>query len=96
MNIYLFSGDGALGGLVELLNGLRVVAQILLTADQNDRETLAEVEDLGNPLFQSVSLLPRYESKIPGKRFSNSKGMVQNGPSPERYRGNRGSRQRNK
>jgi len=35
---------------VELLNGLRVVAQILLATNQDDGETLAEVKNLGNPL----------------------------------------------
>jgi len=50
ISAYLALTDGALGGLVELLNGLRVVTQILLTANQDNGETLAEVEDLGNPL----------------------------------------------
>jgi hypothetical protein len=35
---------------VQLLNGLGVVAQILLTANQDNGEALAEVENLGNPL----------------------------------------------
>jgi hypothetical protein len=47
---YLLRADGLLGGLVELLDGLGVVAQILLTANQDDWETLAEVQNLGNPL----------------------------------------------
>jgi len=47
---YLLGANGLLGGLVELLNGLRVVAQILLATNQDDGETLAEVKNLGNPL----------------------------------------------
>ena len=47
---YLLSSDGALGGLLQLLNGLGVVAQILLTTNQDDGKALAEVENLGNPL----------------------------------------------
>lgn len=35
---------------MQLLNGLGVVAQILLTANQDDGKALAEVENLGNPL----------------------------------------------
>lgn len=50
ISAYLALTDGALGGLVELLNGLGVVTQILLTANQDNGKTLAEVEDLGNPL----------------------------------------------
>lgn len=50
ISAYLALTDGALGGLVELLNSLGVVTQILLTANQDNGKTLAEVEDLGNPL----------------------------------------------
>jgi hypothetical protein len=32
----LFRGNGLLGGLVELLDGLLVVTQILLAADEDD------------------------------------------------------------
>ena len=58
---YLLSSDGALRGLVQLLNGLGVVAQILLTTNQDDGETLAEVENLGNPLSNRVSIDSRNE-----------------------------------
>jgi hypothetical protein len=47
---YLLGGDGLLGGLGELLDGLGVVAQIFLAANKDDGEALAEVKDLGNPL----------------------------------------------
>jgi hypothetical protein len=53
---YLFRRDGLLAGFAELLNGLGVVAQILFAADQDDRETLAEVKNLRNPL-QAVPML---------------------------------------
>ena len=46
----LFRRNGLLRGLVELLNGLLVVTQILLAADEYDGEALAEVQDLGDPL----------------------------------------------
>ena len=39
-----------LGSLVQLLDGLLVEAQILLAADQDDGQALAEVQDLGDPL----------------------------------------------
>lgn len=47
---YLLRGDGLLAGLSELLDGLLVVSQILLAADEDDGETLAEVQNLGDPL----------------------------------------------
>ena len=47
---YLFRGDGLLARLAKLLNGLVVVAQILLATDEDDGKTLAEVHDLRNPL----------------------------------------------
>lgn len=48
--IYLLGGDGLLAGLSELLNDLLVVSQILLAADEDDGETLAEVQNLRDPL----------------------------------------------
>lgn len=39
----LFGGDGLLGGLCQLFNGLRVVSQIALAPDEYDGKTLAEV-----------------------------------------------------
>lgn len=47
---YLLRGDGLLAGLSELLNDLLVVSQILLAANKDDRETLAEVQNLRDPL----------------------------------------------
>jgi hypothetical protein len=48
---------------VQLLNGLLVVSQILLAADEDDGQAGAEVQDLGNPLEEddSVSIC------LPGK-----------------------------
>jgi hypothetical protein len=42
--------NGALGGLGKFIDSLAVVAKILLTADKDNRETLAEVQNLGDPL----------------------------------------------
>ena len=47
---YLLGGDRLLTGLSELLDGLLVVSQILLAANKDDRETLAEVQNLRDPL----------------------------------------------
>ena len=47
---YLLRGDGLLRCLVQLLNGLLVVSQILLAANEDDGQAGAEVQDLGNPL----------------------------------------------
>ena len=47
---HLFGGDGLLARLSEFLNGLLVVAQILLATDEDDGKALAEVKDLGDPL----------------------------------------------
>jgi hypothetical protein len=47
---YLLWGDRLLGGLVELLNGLLVVTEILLTSNKDDWKTLAEVKDFRDPL----------------------------------------------
>jgi hypothetical protein len=42
-----------LAGLAELLNGLLVVSQILLAADEDDGQALAEVQNLRDPLWNS-------------------------------------------
>ena len=47
---HLFLRNGALRGLGKLVNSLAVFAQILLTADEDNRKTLAEVQNLGDPL----------------------------------------------
>ena len=48
---YLLRSDGLLGRLVQLLNGLLVEAQILLAANKDDGQALAEVQDFGDPLW---------------------------------------------
>ena len=48
---YLFGGNGLLAGLAEFLDGLGVVAQILLAADEDNWDVTAEVENLRVPLF---------------------------------------------
>lgn len=47
---YLLRRDGLLTSLAKLLNGLRVITQILFAANKNDGKALAEMENLGNPL----------------------------------------------
>lgn len=42
---HLFSGDRLLACLVQLLLGLGVISEILLAANQDDGQALAEVED---------------------------------------------------
>ena len=46
----MFGSDGLLRCLVELLDGLLVVSEILLTADEDDWEIVAEMKDFGDPL----------------------------------------------
>jgi hypothetical protein len=36
--------------LGQFLNGFRVVSEIILATDEDDRKTLAEMEDFRNPL----------------------------------------------
>lgn len=59
---YLLGRDGLLAGLAKLLDGLLVVTEILLAADEDDWQTLAEVQDLRDPLLRlhmSVMLIWR-------------------------------------
>ena len=51
---YLLGGNGLLASLVEFLDGLLVITQILLTTDENNRETAAEMKHFGNPLRLST------------------------------------------
>lgn len=37
---------------MQLLNGLLIVAKILLAADKHDGQALAEMQNLGNPLVK--------------------------------------------
>ena len=48
---YLLGRDGLLARLAELLLNLRIVAQILLAADEDDGQTLAEVKHFRDPLL---------------------------------------------
>lgn len=50
---YLFGGDWLLARLVELFDGLLVVAEILFAADQDDGKTTAEMQDFGDPLWST-------------------------------------------
>jgi len=54
MYSYLLRRNGLLASLVELFNGLLVITQILLTTNENDRETTAEMEYFGDPLHLST------------------------------------------
>lgn len=47
---YLFGRHRLLRSLVQLLNGLLVISQILLAADEDDGEALAEMQDFRDPL----------------------------------------------
>lgn len=50
----LFGSDWLLRRLVQLFDGLLVVAKILLAADEDDGKALAEVQHLRDPLFLDV------------------------------------------
>jgi hypothetical protein len=50
----LLGRNRLLASLPQLLNGLLVVTQILLTSNEDDRQTLAEVQNLGDPLLLNV------------------------------------------
>ena len=47
---YLLRSHGLLRSLVQLLNCLLVISQILLAADEDDGQALAEMQDLRDPL----------------------------------------------
>jgi hypothetical protein len=55
METNLLGGDRLLGCLCQLFDRLRIVSQIAFAADKDDRKTLAEMKDLGNPLLISLS-----------------------------------------
>jgi len=48
---YLLGSNRLLAGFVEFFNGLLVVTQILLAANEDDRETAAEMKNFGDPLY---------------------------------------------
>jgi hypothetical protein len=52
----LLGRDGLLARLAQLLDGLGVVAEILLAANQNDGQALAEVQNLRDPLLREESM----------------------------------------
>jgi len=54
MYSYLLGSNRLLASLVELFNGLLVITQILLTTDENDRKTTAEMEYFRDPLHLST------------------------------------------
>lgn len=47
---YLLGADGPLPAGSQILNGLGIVPQIQLASDQDNRQTIAEVQDFGDPL----------------------------------------------
>ena len=47
---YLLRGHRLLRSLVQLLNSFLVISQILLAADEDDGQALAEMQDFGDPL----------------------------------------------
>lgn len=49
---------------MQLLNGLGVVAQILLATNQDNGKALAEMENLGNPLEDRVSIAPATRKQV--------------------------------
>ena len=50
LDSHLLCGHGLLASLGQLGNGPRVLPQIDLASDKDDRQTRAKVKDLGNPL----------------------------------------------
>jgi hypothetical protein len=50
----LLGRNRLLASLPQLLNSLLVVTQILLASNEDDRQTLAEVQNLGDPLLLNV------------------------------------------
>jgi hypothetical protein len=51
---HLLLGNGSLRSLVKFLDGLLVVSEILLTSNEDDGKTLAEMQDLGDPLEKQI------------------------------------------
>ena len=47
---HLFGSDGLLGSFGELFNSSGIVSEIVLAANENDGQALAEVKDFGDPL----------------------------------------------
>lgn len=47
---HLFGGDGLLGCLRQLFDGLAIISQVVFASNQDNGKTLAEMQDLGDPL----------------------------------------------
>ena len=86
---YLSLGDGLLRRLGELLDGLLVVTQILLAANEDDGESVAEVKHLRDPLLARCCVSFTWQFKI-------GVGKAIRVPSPGRSRANRASRWRSR
>jgi hypothetical protein len=87
---YLLGSNGLLAGLVKLLDSLRIIAKIFLATDENNRKTLAEVEDFRNPLEVGTCQQSLFmQAATPGTIKSAL-------PSPERCRANPVSQQQNR
>jgi len=82
---YLFGCNWLLRRFRKLFNGLGIVSQIILATNEDNRKTLAEMQDFGDPLSVCISTL------MPHCVSCNS--VL---PSLERCRGNRGNRWRSK
>ena len=54
LGTYLLRRHGLLRRLVELLLRLRVVTEIFLAANEDDRKARAEMKDLGDPLRDTI------------------------------------------
>lgn len=54
MKAYLFGRHRLLTCLSKFLDRLLIISQILLATDQNDRQALAEMKDLRDPLQSSL------------------------------------------
>lgn len=89
---YLFGRNGLLAGLAKLLDRLLIVSEILLAADEDDGETLAEVQNLGDPLLKSTC----QQGCADRAGYQLWARLSINQPSPGRCRGNRGSRRRSR
>jgi hypothetical protein len=89
MLAYLLRGNRLLAGFVELFNSLLVITQVLLTANKDNWETTAEMQDFGDPLRLSTC----QRMLIFQIGFVGIGEML---PSLARYRGNPGSRQQSR
>ena len=54
VNTHLLLGNRSVRSLVKFLDGLLVMSEILLTSDKDDGKTLTEMEDLRDPLIETV------------------------------------------